>query len=207
MTISSLQSNQSAHSKVAGTGLAAGLVSAAFSDASTREGACLRGASWGAAGSGRVHRKGRDIRRRHAFQFCPSSTGWATGWTVKFSNRGTRMEDRELALIGLVDGVPRAVPPHVVKACHTYRQAVRTAKEIGPAKHMTNTLLAELAELIPQHVGDYLNKDDGPRRRDLPADAVARYERVVGNTLVSQWLAGQSQLTVLEELQAMKAAA
>ena len=69
-------------------------------------------------------------------------------------------------------------------------------------RNMTKQQLATEAELIPQHVSDYLAADDKPSRRDLPADAVARFESVVGNSLVSQWLAAQSRLTVLEQVQA-----
>jgi hypothetical protein len=74
-------------------------------------------------------------------------------------------------------------------------------------KSMTQRQLAAEAELYPQHVTDYLAEDDKPARRDLPADRVAQFEAVVGNTLVSQWLAAQSKLTVLEQLQATKVAA
>jgi hypothetical protein len=72
---------------------------------------------------------------------------------------------------------------------------------------MTRQELATKAKLYPQHVTDYLHEDDKPTRRDLPADAVARFEDVVGNSIVSQWLASQSKLTVLEEMQATRAAA
>ena len=119
------------------------------------------------------------------------------------------MEERQLPMLGAIDGgPPRAVPPQYVKACKTYRQAVRLAKEVSPsAKHMTREVLGQLAGLIPQHVGDYLNPDDKPGRRNLPADAVARYEQVVGNRLVSQWLAAQSSLPIDWQELATRAAA
>lgn len=95
----------------------------------------------------------------------------------------------------------------MVSRCETYRDAVRTAWEIRRVKAMKKAMLASFADLTPQHVSDYLAEDDKPGRRDLPADAICRFESVVGNTLVSQWLARQSRLTVLEEMQATRAAA
>jgi len=115
------------------------------------------------------------------------------------------MENRELALIGRLDG-PAAVPMQTVSLCRTYRDAVRMAWAMRRVSGMTKAMLAHFAELTPQHVSDYLALDDNPGRRDLPADAIHRFESAVGNTLVSQWLARQSHLTVLEEMQATRAA-
>jgi predicted transcriptional regulator len=116
------------------------------------------------------------------------------------------MESRELPLIGRMDG-PKAVPMETVARCKSYRDAVRMAWSLRRVQGMTKTMLAHFAELTPQHVSDYLAKDDNHGRRDLPADAISRFERVVGNTLVSQWVARQSNLTVWEEVQATRAAA
>jgi hypothetical protein len=93
--------------------------------------------------------------------------------------------------------------------CKTYRQAVKLAWDKRPnsKEEMTNAELAREIRRPAQHISDYLAKDDKPKRRNLPADAVAEFERVVENTLVSQWLAAQSKLTVLEEMQATRAVA
>lgn len=56
-------------------------------------------------------------------------------------------------------------------------------------------------EVVP---GAYRSLQQGKGCRDLPADAIARFESVVGNTVVSQWIASQSKLTVLEEMQASR---
>ena len=118
------------------------------------------------------------------------------------------MEQRELPLMGRIEGRPSVVPLQYVTACKTFREAVRVAFSLKQrAEGWTNAELARAAKLTPQHVSDYLAKDDKPGRRDLPAQKVAEFERAVGNTLVSQWLAAQVQLTVLEELQATRAAA
>lgn len=116
------------------------------------------------------------------------------------------MEERELALIGRMDG-PRAVPMQTVALCNTYREAVRMAWGLRRVEKMTQAMLAVYAELTPQHISDYFAEDDKPTRRDLPADAISRFESVVGNTLVSQWVAARSRLTVVEEIQATRAAA
>lgn len=111
------------------------------------------------------------------------------------------MDQKEFPLMGRIDA-PSAVPFQWVRMCKSYRQAVRTAWKLRRVHYMTHAQLAAEAELYPQHVSDYLAADDKPSRRDLPADAIARFESVVGNTLVSQWLAAQSKLTVLEQVQA-----
>ena len=48
---------------------------------------------------------------------------------------------------------------------------------------------------------------DDSRKRDLPGSCIKAFERVCGNTAVSQWLAMQAQLTVSEEAIADKQAA
>lgn len=117
------------------------------------------------------------------------------------------MEQKQLApLLGRLDG-PSVAPSSYVKACKTYRQAVRAAWQIKRVTYMTYAQLAAEANLYHQHVSDYLNADDKSGRRDLPADKVREFEAVVGNTLVSQWLASHANLTVLEQMQADRAEA
>lgn len=116
------------------------------------------------------------------------------------------MEQRELPLMGRLDGASIA-PSEYVRACKTYRQAVRAAWALRRVKYMTQAQLAGEANLYPQHITDYLHQDDKPTRRSLPADHVAAFEAVVGNTLVSQWLADRAHLTVLEQMQADRMAA
>ena len=106
--------------------------------------------------------------------------------------------------MGRIDA-PSVAPQQWVRAARTYREAVRICWKLRRVAFMTRQQLASEAQLYPQHVTDYLHEDDKPSRRDLPAEAVARFEAVVGNTLVSQWLAAQSKLTVLEEMTATRA--
>lgn len=116
------------------------------------------------------------------------------------------MNSPALPLLGRMNG-PSVVPTHVVLQCKTYREAVRMAWALRRVHFMTFRQLAIEGGFYPQHVGDWLNADDKPKRRDLPGDCIPPFETVVGNTLVSQWLAGRAVLTVLEEMQATRLAA
>jgi hypothetical protein len=108
---------------------------------------------------------------------------------------------RELSLMGVLDA-PKAVPRSVVAQCKSYRDAVRMAWNMRRVHYLTKQQLAGEAGLYAPHVTDYLHPDDKSSRRDLPAHKVAEFEAVVGNRVVSQWLASQSNLTVLEAFQA-----
>lgn len=116
--------------------------------------------------------------------------------------------DRQTLPLPLMGGVVQAqrltVPPEVVRSVPTYRHACRMAWKLRSAR-ITQRTLAELAGLYTSHVSDYFSLHS--TRRELPARHVAAVEAVVGNTLISQWLAQQSHLTVMEELQALRRAA
>ena len=116
------------------------------------------------------------------------------------------MEQLEFPLLARM-GAPSAVPTFYVDGCKSYRQAVRQAWAMRRIHFMTVAQLAAEGGFVRQHVGDWLEEDDRPRRRNLPAACIAVFETLVGNTLISQWLAARSQLTVLEEMQATRAAA
>lgn len=116
------------------------------------------------------------------------------------------MDPHEFPLMGRIDA-PSVAPEQWVRLAKTYRQAVRIAWQLKRVHFMTRNQLASEAELYPQHVTDFLHEDDKPSRRSLPAEALPRFEAVVGNTLVSQWIARHAKLTVLEELTATKACA
>lgn len=116
------------------------------------------------------------------------------------------MQQQSLPLLGRLDRACVA-PTQYVLMCKTYREAVRMCWGLRRVHHMTRRQLAHEAGLRPQFVSDYLHSDDKPTRRSLPADQIAAFEAVVGNTLVTQWVAAQQSLTVLEEMQATRAAA
>ena len=85
-----------------------------------------------------------------------------------------------------------------------YRHACRLSWKLRNPR-ITQRTLAELAQLYTSHVSDYFSLH--VNRRELPARHVAAVESIVGNTVISQWLAQQSRLTVLEEMQAARRAA
>lgn len=114
------------------------------------------------------------------------------------------MDQLSLPLLARLDG-PSAVPTDYIRRCSNYRQAVRLAWSLS---RITNQrALVEGTGMRRQHVSDYLHPDDKPTRRSLPAQQIGAFEAFVGNTLVSQWIAAQSRLTVLEQMQAERAAA
>jgi hypothetical protein len=117
-----------------------------------------------------------------------------------------KQEQLKLPLLGRVNG-PSVAPQPYVDRCKTYRDAVRLAWALRRIHLMTQRQLAAEAGLRPQLITDYLNPDDRPQRRDLPAERIAAFEAIVGNTLVSQWVAARAALTILEEMQATRAAA
>ena len=178
----------------------------ALSDVSSAEAKCLRGASQGTGQGGRAHQKGRDLHRRHGAYFFARPNRLGNRLDGEFFLSRHPMDQREFPLLGRLDA-PSAVPNQWIRHAKTYRQAVRLAWQLRRVQNLTRQQLATEAGLYPQHVTDYLCEDDKPSRRDLPADKVAQFEGVVGNTMVSQWLAAQSRLTVLEEMQATRAVA
>lgn len=105
---------------------------------------------------------------------------------------------------GVVQCQRLVVPPQVVASIRTYRHACRLAWKLRRTR-LTQRTLAELAGLYPSHVSDYFSVHE--HRRELPAKHIGQVEAVIGNTVVSQWIAQQSKLTVLEEVQAQRAAA
>lgn len=84
--------------------------------------------------------------------------------------------------------------------CSSYRDAVRMCWQCRRVRNMTHRSLAELADLTPQHVSDYLALDDNAGRRSLPADKVANFEAACGNRAITQWEMKQRGLTILEQV-------
>lgn len=116
----------------------------------------------------------------------------------------------ELKLMGRVDAPSAVAASDVAKVC-TYRQAVCIAWANRRVKGMTNTTLCELTGMRPSHVSDYLNWQEFDKKgrdlRDMPSKYIKAFESAVGNTLVSQWVAMEAGLTVLEGVMADQKAA
>lgn len=112
----------------------------------------------------------------------------------------------DLGLLGGVVNAPAFLPPDVVASCTTYREIVRVTWAHRRIKAMTQRTLAERVGCYPSHVSDYLQADDKPSRRDLPAERLNAWACTIGNWGVQQWLTRQSKLTIMEEVIAQRAA-
>lgn len=112
------------------------------------------------------------------------------------------MEQLELRLMGRLDA-PSVVPDENVKACASYRDAVRLCWRLRRVRAMTSLTLSEAVGFPSNHRSDYLSDDED--KRELPAKYIKGFEAVCGNTAISQWIAKGAKLTVLEELQARAA--
>lgn len=123
---------------------------------------------------------------------------------MTFAYDADAADQARLALVGGVVQAQRlVVPPQVVMGIKSFRHACRLAWRLRRVRNLSRRTLAEACGLYTSHVSDYFSQHES--RRDLPARHVAAVERVLGNTVISQYLAQQSQLTVLEEMQAARA--
>jgi len=111
-----------------------------------------------------------------------------------------------LSLMGGVIEAQRLIVPHqAVAGLKSYRHACRLAWKLRRVRNQTRRTLAEECGLYVSHVSDYFSQHE--HRRELPARHIAAVERVLGNTVISQYLAHVARLTVLEEMQAARRAA
>jgi hypothetical protein len=126
---------------------------------------------------------------------------------MTFSYDGSRQ-----GMLPLMGGVVQAqrlvVPPEVVINLSSWRHACRLAWKLRNPR-ITQATLAELVpELYQSHVSEYFSavavSSKGKRKRELPARVIGLVEAIIGNTVMSQWVAQQSKLTVLEEMQAAR---
>ena len=99
---------------------------------------------------------------------------------------------------------PRLVAPDVIAAVLSYREAVRVCWDLRTRRNLTKARLAEEAALYASHVSDYLSANDD--KRELPAKRIAAFEEACGNRVISQWLARQANLTILEQFIERRAA-
>lgn len=110
-----------------------------------------------------------------------------------------------LPMLTRIDG-PSMVAASALQELATFRTVLRFAWMRRKRSSLTLRQLAEELGCYASHVSDYLNPDDAPMRRNLPADKVAAFDYAVGNTAVSQWLAMRSNLPVMVMLDERKAA-
>lgn len=103
--------------------------------------------------------------------------------------------------------LPALVLPRLVRRAISYRAAVRWCWKLRRPAGLALVDLAKERGFQRQHLSDYLNRDDKRTRRDLPAWRIAEFEAACGNAFITQWLAARQGLTVLDEMQAERAAA
>lgn len=115
------------------------------------------------------------------------------------------IEQGDLPLLFARLDAPSVVPDSYIKCCTSYRDAVRLCWALRRVKKMTTLTLAEQAGIPSNHRSDYLS--DSPEKREMPAKYIRAFEYVCGNTAVSQWVAMNAKLTILEEMQAARMAA
>lgn len=177
-----------------------------FPGASSLSAAAHAGASAHRGGLGRAHLEGLQLIDSHAFSFAPSQPVQQPVQGLFFLMEAPVMKQAELPLMGRIDA-PDTVPRALLSAIKTYRQAVRLCWTLRRAKGLKVTDLGRDFGFTRQHASDYLNVDDLPTRRDLPAERIAEFEDVCGNTAITQWLASRQRFTLLEEVQADRAVA
>lgn len=97
---------------------------------------------------------------------------------------------------------PAVAPASLIAKIKSYRGAIRVSWQMRTVKNMTKAGLCERTGMRASHLSDYLNEQEfdekGRELRDMPAKYIPAFEQAVGNSFASQWLASQSQLTVLE---------
>jgi hypothetical protein len=100
---------------------------------------------------------------------------------------------------GVVQRQRLVLPPEAIMGIKSWRHACRLAWKLRHPRITQRTLSELVPGLYQSHVSDYFSVRAD--RRELPARHVAAVEAVLGNTAMSQYLAQQSGLTVLEEMQ------
>jgi hypothetical protein len=89
----------------------------------------------------------------------------------------------------------------VVMGLRSWRHACRLAWKLRNPR-ITLRTFAELTESYVSHCSDYFSGHDA--RRELPARKAGIACLVLGNTVLVQWLAQESRVTLMEELQAQR---
>jgi flagellar biosynthesis chaperone FliJ len=115
-------------------------------------------------------------------------------WELK--RESVEFSQSELCLMGRLDA-PSIAPTQLVNLAKTYREACQMCWAYRRIKGMTKRHLAEQTGMYASHVTEYLSDDE--TQREMPAKFIKVFEAVTGNTAVSQWIAAQSQLTVMEQ--------
>lgn len=113
------------------------------------------------------------------------------------------MPQMQLPMLTYYTG-PQIVSSDVVGACKQYRDAVRMCWSLRIRNKMSKTAYAAEVGCYASHLAGYVSEEEG--RRQLPAEYVAAFEVACGNRCITQWLAAQANLTILETFIQTKAA-
>lgn len=113
------------------------------------------------------------------------------------------MSQLSLPMLTVYTG-PRIVSGDVVGGCKQYRDAVRMCWSMRVRSKMSKTAYAAEVGCYPSHLSGYVSDEKG--RRQLPAEYVAAFEVACGNRCITQWLAAQANLTILETFIQQRAA-
>ena len=105
----------------------------------------------------------------------------------------------ELPLMCLMEK-PRAIENEIVAAIADEAGLIRKAIELSRFKFMEKTYAGYLG-LSPSQFSKIKNGRDGAGKVwHLPITAIARFECLVGHTLLTQWIAHQRDLMFCEDL-------
>ncbi len=102
----------------------------------------------------------------------------------------------QLPMLTYYEG-PRLLGAEQLDQVKTYRDAVRLCWQQRTRRSLTARGLAEEAGLYASHLSDYLSHLE--TKRELPAKHIAAFELACGNRAITQWLARQANLTILEQ--------
>jgi hypothetical protein len=102
----------------------------------------------------------------------------------------------------------RFLSRELIEQCATYREACALAWKHRAFPGMTVTYLGAVCDLYQQHVSDYFHASErdpkGRRRRELPAHRISVVQAQLGNGAISQWLARDMGVRLVEEFFAVE---
>jgi DNA-binding transcriptional regulator LsrR (DeoR family) len=101
-----------------------------------------------------------------------------------------------LPMLTVYEG-PHFIDAELVRACATYRAAVRACWHLRTRRGLTQRQLAEEVGLYASHVTDYIAACDD--KRELPAKYINAFEIACGNRAITQWHAQRAHVTILEQ--------
>ncbi len=102
----------------------------------------------------------------------------------------------QLPMLTYYEG-PRLLDSEQLDQITTYREAVRQCWRERTRRSLSGRGLAQEAGLYASHLSDYLSHLE--IKRELPAKHIAAFELACGNRAITQWLARQANLTILEQ--------